>query len=280
MGRMRPQSMILTLYGDYVRHVGGCISIGSLIQLLGCLGVSPQSVRSAVSRMKQDDLLRADHIKGQSSYSLTPKSAKMLDEGAARIFEFPAPRDSWDGHWHLVTYSIPEISRDARDRLRQELGWMGFGMLTLALWISPYDHRQQIETLANTLGVRACIETFTARHDGFADPKTIVARCWNLQAINARYTTFVQKYKPLYEKHCLSLEQSNSPEPSEHFVRRFSLIHEFRRFPFFDPDLPTELLPSDWRGTEAAILFHQYHDRLAEKANAFFRAIWENRQPM
>lgn len=268
--------MILTLYGDYVRHVGGHIWIGSLVQLMGCLGVSPQSVRSAVSRMKHDDLLRAKRVNGQSCYALTPKSAKMLDEGAARIFQFPAQRAPWDGQWHLVTYSIPEISRDARDRLRQELTWMGFGMLTLAVWISPYDHRQEIETLAKTLGVRACIEMFTAQHDGFADPQTIVARCWNLQAINARYAAFVQKHKPLHEKYRLTSRKSKL-EPSEHFVRRFQLIHEFRRFPFFDPDLPPELLPSDWRGTEAATLFHQYHDSLADQANGYFRSIWNNR---
>ncbi len=274
MGRMRPQSMILTLLGDYVRHVGGCIWIGSLVQILGRLGVSPQGVRSAVSRMKQDDLLQVQSINGRSFYSLTPQSAKLLDEGAARIFDFPVQREPWDGNWRLVTYTIPEISRDARDRLRRELGWMGFGMLTLALWISPYDHLREIETLADSLGVRACIETFTARHDGFTDPKMIVARCWNLQAINARYATFLQKYKPLYEKDCRALGKTSSSNSSEHFVRRFTLIHEFRRFPFFDPDLPTELLPSDWRGTEAAMLFRQYHTMLANQANAFFQSVF------
>jgi len=274
MARLRPQSMILTLLGDYVRHTDGCIWIGSLVQILGCLGVSAQGVRSAVSRMKQDDLLQSQNVRGKSFYSLTPKSSKLLDEGATRIFEFPRARAGWDGQWHLVTYTIPEVSREARDELRHELEWMGFGMLTLALWISPYDQRAKIESLADSLKVRACIEMFTARHDGFADPQTIVARCWDLQAINARYATFIQKYKTLYAKDCRALTKSSAPDPAGHFVRRFNLIHEFRRFPFFDPDLPTELLPADWRGTEAARLFHEYHDLLANQANAYFQSAF------
>jgi len=142
------------------------------------------------------------------------------------------------------------------------------------LWISPYDHRAKIELLADSLNVRAYVEMFTARHEGFADPKAIVARCWDLQAINARYTSFIQKYKPLFDRDLRARGKSNSATPAAHFVRRFNLIHEFRRFPFFDPDLPTELLPSNWRGAEAAILFHHYHDFLADQANTFFRCVF------
>ncbi len=273
----RPQSMIITLYGDYIRHVGGSIQISSLVRLLSQFGVSEQAVRSAISRMKRNDLLRVERQGSSSLYSLTPKSTEMIEAGAVRIFQFPSHPRLWDGQWHLVTYSVPENEREARDRLRRELEWMGFGMLTNALWISPHDHRQEIEAVVESLGVRARIEMFTARHDGFSDSKAMVAHCWNLPAINARYAAFVEKFKPMYEEHRRLLANGNDRDPSQYFVRRFTLIHEFRRFPFFDPDLPIELLAADWRGTEAAILFHQYHDLLADQANAFFRSIWEKR---
>src|SRR5512146_1495073 len=116
----------------------------------------------------------------------------MMEEGATRIFHFHSPRDPWDGRWHLVTYSIPESERDARDRLRQELAWLGFGMLTNALWISPHDYQLEVEQLAASLGIRSRIELFTARHDGFSDRAAIVSRCWDLSDINARYAAFVE----------------------------------------------------------------------------------------
>jgi phenylacetic acid degradation operon negative regulatory protein len=271
--------MIITLYGDYIRHVGGSIQIGSLVRLLGQFGVSEQAVRSAISRMKRNGLLRVERQGNSSLYSLTPKSTEMIEAGALRIFQFPSHPRSWDGQWHLVTYSIHENERAARDRLRQELAWMGFGMLTNAVWISPHDHHQEIEAVAESLGVHARIEIFTARHDGLSDPKTMVAHCWNLPTINARYATFVEKFKPMYDEHRRRLANGNDLDASQYFVRRFTLIHEFRRFPFIDPELPAELLPADWRGTEAATLFRQYHDLLAEKANAFFCQVHQDGKP-
>jgi phenylacetic acid degradation operon negative regulatory protein len=267
--------MIYTLYGDYIRHAGGSIWIGSLIRLLGHFGVSQQAVRSTVSRMTRRGLLRVDRIGTRSFYSLTPESTKIIEEGAARIFHAHSPRDTWDGQWRLVTYSIPENAREARDRLRRELEWMGFGMLTNALWISPHDYRREVEDLANSLGLCDHIELFTARHEGFARAEAIVARCWNLPAINARYAAFIEKYKPMYEQHLRLLKRGDDLPPSQYFVHRFNLIHEYRRFPFRDPELPSELLPKDWRGMEAANLFKQYHDLLADKANAFFYAVFE-----
>lgn len=270
--------MIITLYGDYIRHVGGSIWIGSLIRLLSYFGLSQQAVRSTVSRMTRRELLRIDRNGSRSYYSLTNKSARMIEEGATRIFQFHSPRNPWDRQWHLVTYSVPESERESRDRLRQELSWMGFGMLTSALWISPHDYCAELEQLAERLNVRSRVEIFTARHDGFADEATIVSRCWNLPAINARYTAFIDKYRPAYEEHCRVLDQGGDLEASQYFVRRFNLIHEYRRFPYIDPELPPELLPSDWRGEEAAALFRQYHALLADKANAFFYSLYNTKQ--
>lgn len=273
---IRPQSMIVTLYGDYIRHAGGSIWIGSLIRLLSYFGLSQQAVRSTVSRMTRRDLLRIDRIGSRSYYSLTDTSSKWIEQAAERIFRFHGPRPPWDGQWHLVTYSFPETEREARDRLRQELTWMGFGMLTSALWVSPHNNARRVEALAESLGVRNRIEVFTACHEGFSDQSAIVSRCWDLPRINARYAAFVDKYKPTYEEHCRLLARGEDIEPSQYFVHRFNLIHEYRRFPYIDPELPPELLPPDWRGDEAANLFKEYHGLLADKAYAFFYSAYEH----
>lgn len=273
---MRPQSLVFTLFGDYVCPAGGRIWAGNLIGLLGHFGVSLQAARSAIARMKRNGFLCADRVGTYSFYSLTPKSARIIEEGTARIFNFPNRDGSWDGNWHLVSYSVPEDERDMRDRLRRELEWMGFGMLTPGLWISPYNHCAEIASIADSLGVRGRIELFTAQHVGFSDPQTIASRCWALPALNARYASFIKKYKPMYYADCPPLTQGTDYDPRKAFVRRFTLIHEYRRFPYCDPQLPTELLPSDWHGTEAAVLFHQYHHLLAQKANAFFHSACDH----
>ena len=44
-------------------------------------------------------------------------------------------------------------------------------------------------------------------------------------------------------------------------MQQVRLVHEWRRFPFLDPDLPGELLPRDWSGYRAAELFHHLHEQ-------------------
>ena len=56
----------------------------------------------------------------------------------------------------------------------------------------------------------------------------------------------------------------------------FHLIHEYRRLPFYDPDLPIELLPENWLRPQAAYLFNEYHDLLAKKANEYFDSAFNN----
>ncbi len=269
LATLRSKQAMFTLYGDYIRHVGGSIWVGSLIQLLAHLGMSEQSVRSTIVRMSRAGWLRVDRINRKSYYSLTPNGERLLAEGAARIFHVHSPRERWDGQWRLVAYSIPETQRAKREQLRRQLGYLGFGPLTSALWITPHDLRREVECLAIELGITPYVEFYTATHDGFSNAASLVAKCWDLPAINAQYAAFIEKYRPPYDECC---RLPDDIAPSECFVRRFMLIHEYRRFPFVDPELPPELVPADWHGPEAAALFQGYHDLLADKANTFFQS--------
>ena len=83
------------------------------------------------------------------------------------------------------------------------------------------------------------------------------------------------KYRPLYLEHVSRLLDGLPIEDSECFVRRFMLIHEYRKFPYIDPELPPELLPPNWLGGEAAHPFQEYHQVLGDKAIAFFDSVFE-----
>jgi phenylacetic acid degradation operon negative regulatory protein len=275
MVSVRSRSAILTLYGDYVRTRGGEISIASLIELLGNFGLSGQAVRSAVSRMCRNGLLRVRRTGAASYYSLSTAGYELLDKGTERIFQ--RKNEIWDGTWSIVTYSIPERMRDARDRLRLELGWLGYGALSEATWISPYDLARDVERLAETVGVKDKIFTFLVRHHGETRPQDIVSRCWDLTTIHERYAAFIADYQPEMENHLKRLSSGTAIEPSECFVRRFGLIHEYRKLPYLDPDLPQELLPQDWLRPKAAALFRDYHALLAESANGYFDYVVASR---
>jgi phenylacetic acid degradation operon negative regulatory protein len=265
------QEMVFTLYGDYIRHRGGEAWIGGLIELLGLFGVSEQAVRSTISRMSRKGWLESRKAGRYSFYSLTPKCLRLLEEGARRIFQ---PRnDPWDGRWHLLTYSIPESKRHLRRRLRKRLLWLGFGALHYATWISPQDLQAGVAQIADALQARPYMEFFAAEHRGFASDEEIVARCWNLKQLNDYYAAFIDRYDPPFREHQARLMAGDSLEPRACFMQRFMLIHEYRSSPYVDPNLPPELLPDDWLGEQAAQLFQQYHDLLAEKAEAYLDSV-------
>jgi phenylacetic acid degradation operon negative regulatory protein len=273
---LQPRAAMLTLYGDYVRDSGMEIGIGSLIKLLSNFDLSEQSVRSAVSRMCSQDLLKARRLERKSYYSLTENGLNLLAKGSQRIFM--RKNNNWDGNWHIVIYSIPEQRREARDRLRIELGWLGYGHLSEATWISPYDLTREVEDLAKRLQVREYMQMFLfqAKHEGSTDPRKIVARCWDLGKIHERYANFIDKYRPKLESTVNRLKAGENIEECECFVERFNLIHEYRKLPFLDPDLPRELLPQNWLRPEAAALFNEYHGSLTEKANRYFDSVCKN----
>jgi phenylacetic acid degradation operon negative regulatory protein len=263
-----PQQVVLTLYGDYILHLGGEIGIDTLIKLLANFDLSQQAVRSAISRMSRKGLIKVRRVGRRSYYSLTGHGRTLLTEGARRIFKRKTTK--WDGNWNIVTYSIPEKTRETRDIFRRELAWLGYGPLSEATWVSPYDMTKEVNELAEKLNIRNCVQIFSAKQGGSAHPTSIINWCWDLDKIHEKYRDFVEKYQNKLKDHQKRLQAGEVIEPGECFVERFHLIHEYRRLPFYDPDLPIELLPENWLRPQAANLFNEYHDLLAKKANEYF----------
>ncbi|GAH54139.1 unnamed protein product [marine sediment metagenome] len=106
---------------------------------------------------------------------------------------------------------------------------MGYGALCEATWISPYDLTKEVEDLAETLQIKEYIQMFQAKHQESTDPEKIVSRCWDLGKIHQMYADFLTEYRPKLEGHLKRLQAGETIEPSECFVERFKLIHEYRK---------------------------------------------------
>lgn len=95
--KFNTRSMIFTIFGDYIRHYGNEIWIGSLIKLLEAFGHNEQAVRVAVSRMSKQGWLKSERHGNKSFYSLTEQGKVPMKEAARRIYKEPLPK--WDGTW-------------------------------------------------------------------------------------------------------------------------------------------------------------------------------------
>ena len=57
------------------------------------------------------------------------------------------------------------------------------------------------------------------------------------------------------------------------------LVHAWRKFPFLDPDLPAELLPTAWPRRQAYELFAGRHERWRGAASSYFESLEGGRSP-
>ncbi|MGC4377841.1 phenylacetic acid degradation operon negative regulatory protein PaaX [Fictibacillus sp. Mic-4] len=269
---LNTRSMIFTLYGDYIRHYGNEIWIGSLIRLLEQFGHNEQAVRAAISRMNKQGWIASRKEGNKSFYYLTPRGIRRMDEAANRIFKLQP--DVWDGKWYMFTYTIPEEKRSIRDELRKELLWSGFGLLANSFWISPNNLKEQMKELVAKYEIEEYVHFFTASYEGPHENAKLVQECWDLRDINARYDEFIKTYSQKYVIDKNKIDKGEMTD-GECFVERTKLVHEYRKFLFVDPGLPEELLPADWLGSHAASLFSDYYKALALPASRFFERIYK-----
>jgi phenylacetic acid degradation operon negative regulatory protein len=55
-------------------------------------------------------------------------------------------------------------------------------------------------------------------------------------------------------------------------------VHEWRKFPFLDPDLPAEMLPAGWPRERAHDLFTERHDAWSTTARGYFGSLEAERR--
>ena len=264
--------MLFTLFGDYVRHYGGTIWIGSLIALMGEMGFTSAAVRAAVSRMTRQGWLAAIRAGRASYYALTPRGEARIEEAARRIFKLHPER--WDGLWRVVVLA-PSANRESRAALRRELGWMGFALLARGVYVTPNDLLDRMPALAERYALGARGEIFSARLAGEGDAAAFAARHWDLPAIDTAYAAFVETWRGrLAGWRAVAARAGGALDlpGGEAFREKTRLVHEFRKFLFVDPGLPAEVLPERWTGAEARGVFSAAYHLLAEAALGFFEA--------
>lgn len=269
---MRARSLLVTVWGDTIRPLGGEIGVGSLIRLMAPLGLSPRAVRAAVLRMARQGWLRPRRVGRRAFYALTQAGALRIEQGVRRVYR-PRP-EPWDRRWRLLTYVIPEGRRADRDRLRRELVWLGLGPLSRSAWITPRDLAPVLRALVASRGLRGEVALFEARHLGPDGDRALVRRCWDLDAIAARYRAFIAGARPRADALRRRLREGRLPDAAC-FAEKIRLVHEYRKFLFVDPGLPAGLLPPGWPGREAARLFRATYALLAGPAARFAAAAFE-----
>jgi len=259
IGSQSARGYLLTVLGEFVLPVGGRVWTAALIEALGALGVDERAARQAIARSGERGLLEPERIGRRTLWRLTDTAGTLLTEGTRRIYSFHREPRRWDGRWLLLFTSVPESQRDLRHRLRVRLGWAGFASLGAGAWLSPWvDREAEAREVLSGLGLLETARSFTGSLGGIGDRDDLVAQAWDLDDIDAAYESFLAHFAGM------------RAASSQAFVELTRLVHEWRRFPFLDPDLPAELLPRGWSGHRAANLFHRLHEQWRSPAWAWW----------
>jgi phenylacetic acid degradation operon negative regulatory protein len=255
---VKARSLVFDLFGDYLRYRGGEARLRGLVALMGCFDVPEATVRVVVTRLRKEGWLASRREGRETVYSLTDAAWELLDEGRSRIFDRAS--GPWDGWWHMIIYSVPETERSLREQLRKKLAWLGFGPLSSSVWLSPHDRLDAVQqAFADEPAVR--LDVFRSRSEGIASDRDIAARSWDLAGLDRDYAALLEDYRPRLPRY-----RAGELSGAEALVERMQLIHDYRHFPFRDPDLPPELLPDGWSGRRTHEVFLEAHGLLRRPA--------------
>lgn len=262
------RSLLMTVLGEYVLPRDRPVWTSMLVDSLGMLDIEEKSARQALARSAAEGWLVSERVGRRVRWSLTPPGRRLLTEGAERIYAFGRDAHAWKNRWLMLIVSVPEAKRDLRHRLRTRLTWAGFGSPVAGVWVSPDPSREpEAQKIVAELGLEAQAMSFTAEYGAIGDQESMVERSWDLSELTDRYEDFIDRFTGV------------SPSGEQAVLRaQTELVHEWRRFPFLDPQLPAELLPPGWSGAKAAELFHRKHVEWRPAAQAYWDQLTANEE--
>lgn len=265
---LRTGSLITTVFGDAIAPRGGSVWLGSLIAAMSEFGISERLVRTSVFRLVQDGWLQSTQVGRRSYYSLSDEGRGRFEQATHKIYGEPASH--WDDHWCLVM--LVDLDAADKEAVRKELGWLGFGALSSSVLAHPTPDMSQLDSALQRIGVAdelIVMSGLTIRNE--PGMRKLAQASWNLSDIEDRYKGFVKRFRPLIAAH----GKNNEVEPKAAFLVRTLLIQEYRKVLLRDPQLPADLLPSNWHGTAAYQLCRNLYRAVYSQADQYLTAMME-----
>lgn len=262
----RSKSLMVTVLGDSIAPRARGLWLSEMIELLRPFAMDERLVRTSAFRLAEEGWIEARRHGRRSRYRLTDSGVQRIENAYRRIYD--PPPQSWDGRWTMVIANGGNGAGD-RAQLRKELEWEGFALLASGVALHPCADGEALAATLQRLGLRAETMVLEAREQaklGAMSSRRLLAECWKLDELAARYQHFVRSFEPL-----LSLLESGGDEAEGElvFAAQTLLIHAYRRVVLHDPRLPVDLLPAQWPGMQAYELCRSIYLRSFETVALF-----------
>jgi phenylacetic acid degradation operon negative regulatory protein len=263
-------SLVMTIFGDSIYHRGGVISLASLIQLMEVFGFNERSVRTAVFRLVQNGWLSSEKIGRTSYYRITESSRQRFIMADQKIYSFT--HQEWDQKWDLVLLSSTELENKLI--LKKELEWLGFANIASNVMAYPGSDGQKLQSLllSNQMTDQVVVfraETLQLWQESYPTIKRMIEVNWPINELHQRYEKFLSDFREFFN----FVEHDDPLDATQAFQIRILLIHQYRRILLKDPNLPFELLPSNWLSMIARNLATNLYQAIFTISDEYFLEI-------
>jgi len=176
-------------------------------------------------------LLVEKQNKGQAvSYSLSKNGYEFLNSILDQIHK---DTQHWDGKWRMIWFSIPEHDRSKRDKFRRHLESLGLKPVLNSLWITPMPVKDKILLYVEKNDLNNMVMLVESDNIIGLSPQKILS-AWKFDRFRVFYDDFMKKADQIL----------NSSKKDRFELKK--LIFEYATILNCEPNLPIELMPSDW----------------------------------
>ncbi|OYN90048.1 PaaX family transcriptional regulator C-terminal domain-containing protein [Parenemella sanctibonifatiensis] len=207
------------------------------------LGVNRQSAKSQLHRMVEQGHLTVERHGRVGQYRLHGA----METSFRQIRDGEQAEDAWDGLLHQITYDVAEVHRPVRERLRHRAFAHLYGMVRPGVLVSPVDKSAALTDLMDEVAEVGLIVTGWVRYS-LEDARQVAAAAWDLASFAKDYRSLAAAAEAIIQSSTTGVAILN--EIYDLTLRRVRLHR-------FDPQLPTELLPTDWPAAAALAAYER-----------------------
>lgn len=196
------------------------------------------TLKRSLTHLKSKNFVKTDRT-NPIGYSITNLGIEYIN---STLPNYQANRPLADSNnFFLVNYDLPVTKNAERNALRYFLKKIGCQLLQHSVWLSRENPKKDIEAFLEKSKINPGLITISSLDikEGIIgmSPLKILNKLYQIDLINARYKEYLDK--------------------AHQNASRDFLIFNFLSILAHDPQLPADILPSDWQGEAAHIKYLQ-----------------------